>query len=102
MAELQGVITTLRAEFSQVDIRRLLRTRGDQSHHDLVFVDRGRLTERQREVLRTAHEMGYFERPKGANAGEVAAALGISRSTFTEHLSAAQTKLLDAILETSS
>jgi len=100
MTELQDVITTLRTEFSQVDIRRLLRTRGDQSHHDLVFVDRGRLTERQREVLRTAHEMGYFERPKGANAGEVATELGISRSTFTEHLSAAQTKLLDAILET--
>lgn len=99
MAALQNVITSLRAEFSQVDIRRLLRTRGDGSSHDLVFVDRGRLTERQREVLRTAHGMGYFERPKGANAGEVAAELDISRSTFTEHLAAAQTKLLDAILE---
>jgi predicted DNA binding protein len=99
MEALQNVITTLREEFPQVDIRRLLRTEGDRSDHDLVFVDRGRLTERQRDVLETAHEMGYFERPKGANAGEVAAALGISRSTFSEHLAAAQTKLLDAILD---
>jgi len=99
MTELQGVITTLREEYPAVDIRRLLRSRGDPSDHDLVFVDRGRLTDRQREVLERAHEMGYFERPKGANAGEVAAALDISRSTFTEHLSAAQSKLLDAILE---
>ncbi|AZH25641.1 helix-turn-helix domain-containing protein [Haloplanus aerogenes] len=95
---LQNIITTLQETFPNVDIRRLLRTHGDQSNHDLVFVDRGRLTERQREVLATAHRMGYFERPKGANAGEVAETLDISRSTFTEHLAAAQTKLLDAIL----
>jgi len=100
MSELRGVITTLREEYPAVDIRRLLRSRGDPSDHDLVFVDRGRLTDRQREVLERAHEMGYFERPKGANAGEVAAALDISRSTFSEHLGAAQSKLLDAILET--
>ncbi|WP_251343476.1 helix-turn-helix domain-containing protein [Haloplanus halophilus] len=99
MDELQGVITTLREEFPTVDIRRLLRSRGDPSDHDLVFVDRGRLTARQREVLERAHEMGYFDHPKGANAGEVADALDISRSTFSEHLGAAQTKLLDAVLE---
>jgi len=97
--ELRSVITTLRTEFSRVDVQRLLRSRGERTDHDLVFVDRGRLTERQREVLETAHRMGYFERPKGANAGEVADALDVSRSTFAEHLSAAQTKLLDAILE---
>jgi predicted DNA binding protein len=57
-----------------------------------------RLTDRQREVLRTAHEMGYFEYPRGANAGEVATALDIEPSTFTEHLNAAQSKLLDELL----
>ncbi|WP_248896824.1 helix-turn-helix domain-containing protein [Haloplanus halobius] len=99
MAELQGVITSLREQYSSVDIQRLLRSRGDSADHDLVFVDRGHLTDRQREVLETAHRMGYFERPKGANAGDVADELGISPSTFAEHLSAAQSKLLDAILE---
>jgi len=99
MAELQGVITALREEYPTVDIRRLLRSEGERADHDLVFVDRGRLTERQREVLETAHRMGYFERPKGANAGDVADELDISRSTFSEHLAAAQTKLLDAILD---
>jgi predicted DNA binding protein len=99
MAQLREVITTLRETYPQVDIQRLLRSRGEHSENDLVFVDRGQLTERQREVLETAHRMGYFERPKGANAGNVADELDISRSTFTEHLAAAQTKLLDAILE---
>jgi predicted DNA binding protein len=99
MSELRGVITTLREAYPEVDVRRLLRSHGDPSDHDLVFVDRGRLTARQREVLERAHEMGYFDHPKGANAGEVADALDISRSTFSEHLSAAQSKLLDAVLE---
>lgn len=101
MPELRTVITALRERYPQVDICRLLRSEGEGMDHDLVFVDRGRLTERQREVLETAHRMGYFDRPKGANAGEVADALDISRSTFTEHLAAGQTKLLDAILEES-
>ena len=99
VAELREIITTLREEYPHVDIQRLLRSEGDPGDHDLVFVDRGRLTARQREVLERAHELGYFEHPKGANAGEVADSLGISRSTFSEHLGAAQTKLLDAILE---
>jgi predicted DNA binding protein len=99
MAALQGIISTLRERYPSVDIRRLLRSTGDRGDHDLVFVDRGSLTDRQREVLERAHEMGYFDHPKGANAGDVADALDISRATFSEHLAAAQRKLLDAVLE---
>gem|GEM_PF-237580 len=66
---------------------------------DLVPVDRGRLTDRQREVLETAHGMGYFEYPRGANASEVAEALDICPSTLAEHLAAAQTKLLEDLLD---
>jgi hypothetical protein len=50
-------------------------------------------------VLETAHRMGYFDHPKGADAGDVADELGISRSTLAEHLSTAQSKLFDAILD---
>jgi hypothetical protein len=65
-----------------------------------VFVDRAALTDRQREVVTTAHQLGYFERPRDANATEVAEHLDISRATFAEHLAAAQSKLLDAVLDT--
>ncbi|MFB6136974.1 MAG: helix-turn-helix domain-containing protein [Halobacteriaceae archaeon] len=92
------VVAALRADFGDVSLRTLTRT-GEREGEDLVFVDRSRLTERQREVLETAHRLGYFEHPKGANAGEVADALGVSPSTFTEHLAAAQRKILDAVLE---
>ncbi|WP_276253713.1 helix-turn-helix domain-containing protein [Halomontanus rarus] len=43
------------------------------------------LTDRQREVARTATRMGYFERD-GASAEEVAAELEISPSTLSTHL----------------
>ena len=57
----------------------------------------GALTDRQREVLTVAHEMGYFEHPRDANAEAVAADLDITPSTFAEHLAAAQSKLVDSI-----
>jgi len=94
---LRKVVSELDDRWSAVSIRRLLRSHGDPSDDDPVLVDRSELTDRQREVLETAHEMGYFEHPKGANAGEVAAALDLHPSTVTEHLAAAQGKLLASI-----
>jgi hypothetical protein len=99
MERLQTVVRSLRDRFPSLDVQRLLRSREDRADHSLVFVDRGKLTDRQREVLETAHELGYFEHPKESNGGEVADALGISTSTFAEHLSAAQRKLLATILD---
>lgn len=98
MDELQAVVGEVRTRFPEVSIDRLVRSKAEGDTSDLVLVDRGELTPRQREVIETAHEMGYFKHPKGANAGEVAAELDITTSTFTEHLSAAQSKLLAAIL----
>ena len=95
---LQDIVTCLRTTYHSLDIQRLLRSTHDKPEQQLVFVDRGTLTDRQQEVLSTAHELGYFDHPKGANAGEVAFELGISSTTFSEHLSVAQSKLLDAIL----
>ena len=99
MDELRDAVTALREQYDNVDVQRLVSSKGDEGSDDLVFVDRGELTARQREVLEIAYEMGYFKHPKGANAGEVAEALGITTSTFTEHLAAAQSKLFSAILE---
>lgn len=96
---LQAIIGDLRHRYSNLDVQRLLQSQQDRAEQQLVFVDRSTLTDRQLEVLETAHRMGYFEHPKRANASEVADELGISGTTFSEHLSAAQTKLLDAILE---
>lgn len=94
---LQELVAALRERFPGLDIRHLVRDPG-RAAGDGVFVDRSRLTDRQLEVLHTAYEMGYFEQPRRANAGEVAAALEINPSTFSEHLTAAQRKLLGDLL----
>lgn len=95
--QVRRVIEELRSTFDDVAMRSLHQN-GDEALDDVTFVDRGKLTARQREVLETAHDLGYFEYPKGANAGEVSEELGISVSTLAEHLAAAQTKVLGDVL----
>lgn len=99
--QLQDVIAELRDRFPGVDIKRLVGSPTQGTPRDAVFVDRSKLTDRQYEVLQTAYEMGYYERPRRSNATEIAAELGIDPSTLTEHLAAAQTKLLGDFLEDS-
>ncbi|MFC6826577.1 helix-turn-helix domain-containing protein [Halopelagius fulvigenes] len=91
------VVSDLRARCDTVGVRRLVRS-DPEGGDSLVLVDRSAFTDRQYEVLSTAHEMGYFERPKEADSADVASALGVSVSTFTEHLAVAQSKLLNQIL----
>jgi predicted DNA binding protein len=55
------------------------------------------LTDRQREVLATAHEMGYYDVPRTASTDEVAAELGVDDSTVAEHLQRAERNLLDEL-----
>lgn len=69
------------------DLRRLGSYRGHERPMDA-------LTERQREVLRTAHGMGYYDVPRDVSAEDVAAELGIDGSTVVEHLQRAERNLL--------
>ena len=97
---LRDLIREIRDRFGPVHLRSLLDAEGETVESDVVQVDRSRLTDRQREVLTVASEMGYFASPREANATAVASELGIDVSTFTEHLAAAQSRLMDDILET--
>ena len=99
LERLRDVVSALDGVVERVEVRYLVQgaARGDEVS-DRTLVDRGRLTDRQCEVLRTAYRMGYFERPRDANASAVADALDIAPSTFAEHLAAAQRKLLEETL----
>ena len=99
LTTVRDVIADLRDAHEGVRIRRLTRSDDDQDD-DSTIVDLNVLTARQREVLDTAYEMGYFDHPKGATASEVAGALDIATPTFTEHLAAAQHNLLAELLDT--
>jgi hypothetical protein len=99
VGDLREVVGDLDGAADRVEVRYLVHTGADADDGgDWTMVDRESLTDRQREVLTTAYEMGYFEYPRGANATEVAEALGISPSTLAEHLAAAQGKLLEDLL----
>jgi hypothetical protein len=56
------------------------------------------LTERQRTVVETAYEAGYYEFPRSSDGEEVAEALSISAATFHQHLRRATEKLVGAYL----
>jgi hypothetical protein len=95
LERLRAVVSALDGVADRIEVRYLVHgAAGGDAVPDRTLVDRGRLTDRQCEVLRTAYRMGYFERPRDANASAVAEALDIAPSTFAEHLAAAQRKLL--------
>lgn len=95
---LRAIVTDLQSSCRTVSVQRLTRSGTTDDEQSLLVVDRTAFTDRQYEVLQTAHEMGYFESPKNAKSETVADELGISVATFVEHLSAAQTKLFDQIV----
>jgi hypothetical protein len=63
----------------------------------LSRVLRGKMTDRQLDLLRTAHESGLFDVPQRATEEDLAAELGISQSTVSERLHRAENRLLEVV-----
>ncbi len=96
-----------------VDVRTMLgRIRDNYPDAELVSrrtVERGddagilrsvldeRLTDRQRGVLLTAYESGFFRSPRDTTGSELAELLGVSQPTVTHHLREAQRRLFTAL-----
>jgi hypothetical protein len=62
-----------------------------------VAAAESRLSERQREAVEAAVDLGYYEIPREAGHADVAAALDCAPSTASEHLQKAESKLLSAL-----
>lgn len=58
-----------------------------------------RLTDRQQEVLQTAYEAGYYDQSGETTGEELGAELGIDASTVSQHLNAAERKLVSILFE---
>jgi predicted DNA binding protein len=87
-------VEALQGDFD-VELRRLVASGDSEVESDPTVVDRAHLTDRQREVIETAHRLGYFEYPRRATAEAVAGTLGSSPSAFAETLRAAERAVLD-------
>ncbi|ELZ42235.1 Bacterio-opsin activator HTH domain-containing protein [Halorubrum saccharovorum DSM 1137] len=78
----------------------LTRKRG-QSYRTPIFGQRclraaldDDLTDRQRDIIETAHEAGYYDWPREVTAEELAERFDISPPTFHQHLRTAEQKLI--------
>jgi predicted DNA binding protein len=96
-SQLRDLAATVEREYGGFDLRRtteLERPGGPLGRDDLEYGIRGKLTADQLEILRTAYEMGHFAVPQQATSTEVAEALDIGRSTFSERIRRSQNNLL--------
>ncbi|MFT4891803.1 MAG: putative DNA binding protein [Halobacteriales archaeon] len=69
------------------------------SREDLATTLEDELTDRQMEALRTAYVGGFFEWPRRSSGEDIAEVMGISQSTFLQHLRAAKKKLLSSLFD---
>jgi PAS domain S-box-containing protein len=94
--DVRAVVEALRERFGEVSVRSV--TAGERTEEpDRLREGLDDLTDKQAEALRTAYHAGYFEQPRRTNADGVADALGVSRSTFIQHLRSAERKAFAAL-----
>lgn len=63
--------------------------------HATRAVPSGTLSERQREAVEVALDLGYYDHPRNVTHEAVAERLGCSASTASEHLQKAESKLIE-------
>lgn len=99
--EVREVVGEMESRFGSVSTRmyRGSEQKDKDSFERTLTVDGGSLTQKQRQALRAAYYSGYFEQPKLNSAEEIAETLGISRSTFLQHLRAAQKKVFGGFFD---
>ena len=57
------------------------------------------LTEKQKELVEKAHELGYYDTPRDISLSKVAEELGVAKSTCSEMLHRAEGKIMSEFLE---
>ncbi|MDS0476895.1 MEDS domain-containing protein [Natrinema sp. 1APR25-10V2] len=100
-ADVRTVVETFQTTFPDSEVvAKRTRERAGTTAREFRQDLSDRLTEKQREVLRTALFAGYFERPRQTTGDDLADTLNISPSTFHQHLQVGLQKLLTAAFDT--
>ncbi|MFB6096400.1 MAG: bacterio-opsin activator domain-containing protein [Haloferacaceae archaeon] len=98
--DVRETMDALRSRYGSVTLRsKRERTAAEDLPRGFVGAVRDRLTDRQTTALHRAYVAGYFTRPRQVTGDDLAESMGITRSTFHQHLAAAQQKLLEAFFE---
>ncbi len=96
--EVSDIMDVVRTQFPSTRLQSR-QTVEPESVAPRVFADLG---EDRRQALEVATQMGFFERPQGATAGEVADALGTSRSTATRRIRSGESAVFDNLVGSSA
>lgn len=91
-ADLQGLVDDLPGRIL-VDVDRI----GEYDHRRGAIA--GRLTDRQREAVRAAVDLGFYETPREATLADVAAELDCASSTASTLLNRAESAVMGAVVE---
>ncbi|MDX1746689.1 MAG: helix-turn-helix domain-containing protein, partial [Halobacteriales archaeon] len=75
------------------------RRRPPETKQEFVGEVRDSLTERQLTALQTAYVSGYYEPNRRISGDDLAASMGVARSTFHQHLRSAERKVIGRIFE---
>jgi PAS domain S-box-containing protein len=96
----QSFVDAVDAAFERVELSSYRRRKHRaETQRGFVADLRSELTDRQYAALVRAYTAGYFEWPHDTTGEEIAEAMGIGRSTFHQHLRAAQRKLAGAVID---
>jgi len=100
-ADTRTVVEQVRAAFPTLELT------AQRQHHETTATTREitsqleqRLTDRQYEVLTTAHAMGYFQWPRRSSGEDVADALDITQPTVNKHLRHGEQAVFDLLFGT--
>jgi PAS domain S-box-containing protein len=101
--ETREIVALVRDRYPETSIAaHRQRERSPRSRRGFVADLEESLTDRQLTALRKAHVSGYYEWSRSVTGDDLADSMGIDRSTYHQHLRAAERKLVEAFFERSA
>ena len=99
-SNVQPIVSRVLDQYPQTElISQRTEERTQATSQEFVSSVKEELTDRQLTVLRRAHISGFYEWPRNTSGKDIAESMGIDRSTFHQHLRAAEGKIVDRVLD---
>jgi PAS domain S-box-containing protein len=99
-ADARDIVTMLQERYSNTELLVYReRERPPKMKEDFIGALMDNLTERQLTALQTAYVSGFYEWKRPVSGDELAETMGIARSTFHQHLRAAERKLIGKLFD---
>lgn len=99
-ADARAIVTMLKEQYPNTElIRYREQERPPETKQEFIEQLKDTLTERQLTALQTAYVGGFYEWKRPISGDELAETMGIARSTFHQHLRAAEGKLIAELFD---